>query len=141
MRLFHGETIAATLPPESLKTCFICHRPWSGGRLATFSYRKDFAPAFLQKTWDEAFHRLRVADRWLIIGYSLPEADIEVRQLLKTAQLAGEPDKPVEVVILGDSAKKRYQEFFGTALGPLDERGVIPWVQETAGDYLRALNA
>lgn len=138
MRLLDGDKIAATLPPECLKACFTCHRAWSGGRLATFSYRKDLAPAFLQKTWDEAFHRLRIADRWLIIGYSLPEADIEVRQLLKTAQLAGESNKPIDVVILGDSAQQRYLEFFGTALGTVDERGIIAWATDAALGYVRA---
>jgi hypothetical protein len=136
--LFDGDKIAATLPPEYLRTCFTCGRPWSGGRLATFSYRKDLAPAFLQKTWDEVFHRLRIADRWLITGYSLPEADIEVRQLLKTAQLAGEPHKPIDVVTLRDDAKQRYQEFFGTALGAVDERGIIAWARDAARGYVRA---
>lgn len=141
MRLFDGAKIAATLPPEYLKACFTCHRPWSGGRLATFSYRKDLAPSFLQKTWDEAFHRLRIADRWLIIGYSLPEADIEVRQLLKTAQLAGEPNKPIDVVIVRDGAKQRYQEFFGAALGTVNERGTIAWATDAAPGYVRAATA
>lgn len=141
MRLFGGGKIADTLPSDDLKECFTCKRPWSGGRLATFSYRKDLAPAFLQKIWDEAFHRLRIADRWLIIGYSLPEADIEVRQLLKTAQLAGEPKRPIDVVILDDGGKQRYQEFFGTELGTVYDQGVIAWATDAARGYVRAATA
>jgi hypothetical protein len=146
MRLFDGDRIVATLSPEFLKTCFTCHRPWSGGRLAKFSYRKDLGPAFLQKAWDEVFHRLRTADRWLIIGYSLPEADIEVRQLLKTAQLktaqlVGEPNKPIDAVMLGDGAKQRYEEFLGTALGAVDERGVIAWTTDAVLGSVRAATA
>jgi len=141
LKLFPGgEDVATTLPPECVTSCFSCQRRWSGGRLATFSYRKDLAPAFLQKTWDEAYHRLRVADQWLAMGYSLPEADVEIRQLLKSAQLAKMRLRSIDVITL-PGPKSRYEQFFGAALGAVEEDGLEAWVQVKATDYVRAASA
>jgi len=76
----------AKLNPE-FRTCIGCPGRIAA-RVATFSYRKRLRVPFFESIWDEAHNDLRLADRWLFVGYSLPEADIEIRHLLKTAQLA-----------------------------------------------------
>jgi hypothetical protein len=42
-------------------------------------------PDWLKATWQEAFTTLSHADVWVVIGYSLPEYDFEVRNLLEAA--------------------------------------------------------
>jgi hypothetical protein len=82
-----GHCIADDLDNDlDLRTCSLCGGRWST-RIATFSYRKDFSVRAFQTIWDEAHTVLRFARRWLFVGYSLPESDIEIKHLLKTAQL------------------------------------------------------
>lgn len=42
-------------------------------------------PSWLDHVWGEAFATLREADVWVVIGYSLPAYDIEVRRLFSAA--------------------------------------------------------
>lgn len=97
---------------------------WCGnrlaGRLATFSYRKAFSINQFQTIWDRAYSALARADRWLFIGYSMPEADFESKHLLKAAQLAR--PKPselsIDAVVKGDpDAEERYRGYFGKRIG------------------------
>lgn len=86
------------------------------GRVATFSYRKDFSIAQFQTIWSHAFEKLRRANHWLFIGYSLPEADYEFKHLLKSAQLGRErpQDWRAMFVYTGSAnTESRYLNFFG----------------------------
>lgn len=98
---------------EALSACRVC-----GARLGvpvlTFTYRKDLEK--FRVVWDLAKPALQLADRWLFVAYSMPEADVEVRHLLKSTQLARRnPAMPlIDVVLKGDcEASQRYQRFFG----------------------------
>jgi len=39
----------------------------------------------LQQVWDRAYERIRAADRLVMFGYSVPDADVLARQMLRTA--------------------------------------------------------
>lgn len=126
-----GEAIAEQLQDLDLRHCILC-----GGRLAarvaTFSYRKDAAMPVFQTIWDEAHVALRQASRWLFIGYSMPESDVEIRQLLKTAQLARMEHSVPEIhVVLKDDvdAASRFQSFFGSGLASVSQGGLSRWIQ------------
>lgn len=86
-------------------------------RVATFSFAKGLEFIQFQSVWDEALSALRRAKRWIFIGYSLPEADFEIKHLLKTAQLARQDDPRIECVFRGhDGTKDKFVRFFGGAL-------------------------
>jgi len=108
--------------------------PWCenilAGRVATFSYRKAFSIAQFQTIWERAFAYLREADRWLIIGYSLPEADFEFLHLLKSAQLSRKKpeDLSIEVVIGGrPETVNRYKGVFGLNENSIKCGGLKEW--------------
>jgi hypothetical protein len=85
-------------------------------RVATFSYCKHLDVPFFQSIWDDARAGLRQADRWLFVGYSLPEADIEIRHLLKTAELAHADlaRLRIDVILKCDkNASIRHERLFG----------------------------
>jgi hypothetical protein len=54
---------------------------------------------------------MRTADRWIIVGYSLPPEDLAVRSLLLRAYCtAGKKRKPEIIVVQrGDSVEPRYR--------------------------------
>jgi hypothetical protein len=39
----------------------------------------------LQQVWDRAYDAIRRADRLLLVGYSIPDADVLAKQMLRTA--------------------------------------------------------
>jgi len=92
--------------------CSRCGAP-VGFRIGTFSYRKHLdSPAFYA-IWDESSIKLRYAEKWLFVGYSLPEADIEIRHLLKSSQLARKDpgSLSIEIVLKEDCpAEQRYRQ-------------------------------
>lgn len=122
------ETYAA--PPQ----CPVCAVRLSA-RVATFSFDKALGFFQFQGIWEESLRRLRSADRWIFIGYSLPAADFELRQLVKTAQLAGEEsrDLKIDVVLRRDTAaQKRFREFFGKRMS-LHTNGFEAWFVNESG--------
>lgn len=137
--LFHGgRQIARDLKPES-RNCLVC-----GGRIAvrvaTFSYRKHLDVPFFQQIWDEARTSLAHAERWLFVGYSMPEADIEIRHLIKTAQLARKDVKrlTIDVVLKNDpDALDRYRRFFGLPNVRIHNHGFEEWITSDLDNFCR----
>jgi len=122
---------------EVLSVCSACHARL-GTRIATFTYRKDLQE--YHAVWDAAKTSLQLADKWLFAGYSMPEADVEVRHLLKSTQLARrEPAKlSIDVVLKEDcEAAKRYERFFGLPHGRIFQDGIGEWAAKRLDDYCR----
>jgi hypothetical protein len=108
------------------------------GRLATFSYRKAFSINQFQTIWDRAYSALARADRWLFVGYSMPDADFEFKHLLKAAQLARPQPSALSmdaVVMNDDDAAKRYEGFFGKRIGDVSQLGLEKWVETELGAW------
>ena len=107
--------------------------------MATFSYKKDLSVAFFQNVWDNARSKLRRSQRWLFIGYSMPEADIEIRHLLKSAQLArsNPEDLKIHVILKDDSSVAcRYERFFGSSNVLICHGGFSQWAESDFEDVL-----
>jgi len=120
---------------EVLGSCWACGARL-GTRVATFTYRKDLQE--LHEVWDAARTSLQRANKWLFIGYSMPEADVEVRHLLKSAQLARRDPTTllIDVVLKEDyAAGKRYQRFFGLPYERVFQDGTDRWVGSRLDDY------
>lgn len=118
----------------AMRHCQDCGAPL-GMRLATFSYRKDLSAQAFHEVWDAAQTSLQFAEKWIFVGYSLPEADVEIRHLLKFAQLArrrgSEPS--VEVVLKCDrQAGERYVRFFGLSDEQVFQGGIHRWIDNRA---------
>jgi NAD-dependent SIR2 family protein deacetylase len=100
-------------------------------RVATFSYAKTLDSVHFVATWDQAFRRLRDAKQWVFVGYSFPDADFELRHLLKAAQL-GRADRSrvrITVVLRRDyHAAARFKQFFGNAIESCEMKGFDEWV-------------
>lgn len=109
-----------------------------GLRLATFSYLKDLNPHAFYTIWDKARTSLQLAEKWLFVGYSLPEADLEIRHLLKSAQLARRDPLRVsiEVVLKNDpEAGERYRRFFGIRSEMVFQSGLHGWIVDRLKGY------
>ncbi len=112
MRLFQG-----TLPSPPVQ-CPSCGSDL-GPHIATFSFRKSFRTQAFSSSWLAAERALDESDRWIFIGYSLPDADYEFKHLLKTCQLMRQFDrsKHIEVVCTKDGTVRRYQTLLGPVRG------------------------
>ena len=87
------------------------------------TFLKDLSDFRLQMTWHAAERMLRNADRLFICGYSMPDADIQVKYLLKRAEMnrTSEQGKLKAYVINNHEGKEdpvkmteacRFQRFF-----------------------------
>jgi hypothetical protein len=101
-------------------------------------YRKDYAIQQFQTIWHNAFDALRESPVWLFVGYSMPEADFEFRQVLKSAELANRErrQRQIQVVLKDDKqAADRYRTFFGLSADSLDNTGFKDWVTNSFHDW------
>jgi hypothetical protein len=123
-----AEEIRTTKPPMS---CPRCHSPHVTARVATFSYAKAFDFFPFHASWNAALQRLLAAERWIFIGYSLPEADFAFRQLLKVSQMTSHDHgkKDIHVVLYNDvPACERFRRFFGLDEAVIYQGGLESWV-------------
>jgi len=82
--------------------------------IATFSYNKSFRTHAFNDSWKLAESVLSEADRWIFIGYSLPDADFEFAHMLKYVQKRTESQKDIVVIVKdNDRAKVKYEGMFG----------------------------
>lgn len=99
-------------------------------RVATFSYAKVLDFVHFLSIWDDAFILLRDARHWLFVGYSLPEADFQLRHLLKTAQLGRADPSEIKVTVVACQDRqtiKRFQRFFGASVETVENGGFQKW--------------
>ncbi len=100
------------------RECKFC-RNLVSSHIATFSYGKSFRNLAYPSIWYNAEKLLSDSDHWVFIGYSLPEADYELKHLLKAAQLRmshrrSTRKKRIEVVVHGDEQiRQKFERFFG----------------------------
>lgn len=93
--------------------------------IITPTYLKDFNNLHLRQIWQNAFYELSQAKEIIFIGYSFPEADFELRYLLKKAicpeskttvvlHPKDNPDRyPSKIQEKLNLPEKRYLQFFG----------------------------
>ncbi len=107
-----------------------------GPHIATFSYAKSYRTHAFAATWQAAEWILSEAQRWIFIGYSLPEADFEFKHLLKVAELktASMRRKQIDVVLKEDcEAETSYSTFFGADNVNIVQDGVEGFVSRLWG--------
>ncbi len=113
--------------------CLVCNSSLTT-HIATFSYRKSFRTAAYSAIWHEAENQLAEADKWVFIGYSLPEADFELKHLIKSAEIRlkhKEPLKQIDVVLYQDKfAIRKFKRFFGPEQVRIFENGLTEYVQQ-----------
>jgi hypothetical protein len=101
------------------------------------SYLKNFNNSQYKLIWQNAGIELSEAEKIIFIGYSLPHADFEMRQLLSRMVRS---DAAVEVVDWGNheldsklvETTDRFKTFFGTRLKkPVYYKGAKAYIEET----------
>jgi NAD-dependent SIR2 family protein deacetylase len=105
------------------------------GSMVMPTFLKDLSNFQIKLVWQNATVELMEADRLVFIGYSLPHADFEFRQLLSRMV---SKDAKIEVILYHDSSPesvkkyedecKRYQQFFGAREITTSHEGVVDFV-------------
>ena len=119
--------------------CIFCNNPLTA-RVATFSYSKAYNYFQFQGVWARALEYLLNSRNWIFIGYSLPDADYEVRHLLKTAQMANPNKRKLRITVVSrcsEDALDRYARFFGISKNKMHNHGFSAWFQQ---EHNRLLN-
>ncbi|MDI9312184.1 MAG: hypothetical protein QM535_18360 [Limnohabitans sp.] len=78
----------------------------------------------LPHIWNNSFERLRRASEWIIIGYSFPPEDLNIKSMLVRAFNARVEKPQITVVQKGKGFKSRYNAIFGETVyleGGLEE--------------------
>jgi NAD-dependent SIR2 family protein deacetylase len=97
--------------------------------IVTPSYIRSVFDTNLHEIWKASIEELRTADEWIIIGYSLPNEDFNIKSLFLRA-LNGRANKPkITVVQFGDEAKSRFKNFFGTEKLTYHNKGLEAYVK------------
>jgi hypothetical protein len=68
----------------------------------------------------------------------MPEADVEIRHLLKTAQLSHPESAPLRIDVVlknDDEASLRYERLFGRSINMICDRGIQEWVVKSLSSY------
>ncbi len=98
------------------------------------TFLKDFSNPQYKIVWQNAGIELAEADKVVFIGYSLPQADFEMRQLLSRMIRT---DAKIEVVDFGAEdnqrvvdTKNRYKVFFGTRKPEFFMQGAKRYIME-----------
>lgn len=117
--------------------CFICGDNVSA-HIATQSYRKSFRTNSFPDIWDRAEDMLTNSEKWVFIGYSLPQADYEFKHLLKICELKlrhrKERKLSIDVVLLNsETATNKYRSFFGNKINRIFNGGI--------GEYMNYLQS
>ena len=114
--LLREAELISKIPKTRDPACLHCASRAIGTRFATFSYRKALDFPMHTASWRSAEGDLKQALHWVFIGYSMPGADYEFKQLLKRVQL-GEPIRPtITLITAGSGAREtvqRFEKFFG----------------------------
>lgn len=118
--------------------CNLCGNIVSS-HIATFSYRKTFRMNSFPSIWNEAEKALSHSDKWIFIGYSLPDADYEFKHLLKISELKFAHTRKnrltIDLVLLNSkNTILKYKNFFGDALSFICNGGIKEY-----NEYLRNL--
>ncbi|MGI6776827.1 MAG: hypothetical protein ACOX7R_02000 [Acetivibrionales bacterium] len=112
--------------------CTICTNELSS-HISTSSYRKSFMANSFPDVWKTAEGILSEAEKWIFIGYSLPEADYEFKHLLKIAELKLQHIRRkrllIDVVLLKDEASvSKYRKFFGKRINVICNNGIKEYI-------------
>lgn len=115
--------------PENCRVCGDC----ISAHIATFSYRKSFRANSFPSIWNKAETVLSDSDKWVFIGYSLPESDYEFKHLLKIAELKLDHLQKhrlkIDIVLLNsDSSTRKYEKFFGKKLNYVCNSGIDGYI-------------
>lgn len=125
----------------SQESCDVCQCIYCGTPLRavmiTPSFVKDYQNPHIQRVWYEAEWLLRESTHVYIIGYSLPDDDLEVIHLLRRG-LEHPPPKTITVVTQGPNAsmKRRYQSLFGPEIH-WEEKGFEDWAKRIASPKIQ----
>jgi hypothetical protein len=130
---FQEQEIKDTLSDVQGNRCKRCHNIISS-HIATFSYRKSFRTAAYSAIWNEAENILAESGTWIFIGYSLPEADFELKHLIKSAELRipnKNKERRIEAVLYQDEqAKSKFERFFGKEKVHVFENGLTGYIDK-----------
>ncbi len=81
--------------------------------LVTPSFARLVFDTNLHEIWKACLEQLRTADEWIIVGYSLPAEDLNIKSLFLRA-LHGRIVKPrIQIIQNNTSSQSRYNNFFG----------------------------
>lgn len=98
---------------DDYNTCHCGHGPLNC-LIVTPSTERDVRDSSIVTIWKNALEKLRIADEWIIIGYSLPPEDLNIKSMLIRAFNGREKLSPPKITVVqkGEEAKNRYEILF-----------------------------
>jgi len=114
------EQVAHLLPRTADLACSRCGSRRLSGVVIPPTWLKRYTPPRLTRVFELALEAVRRADRIVLVGYSLPPADVAVHHLLRRGLLTrGRPEPPAVKVITRQQSSatvERFRRLFGPAV-------------------------
>lgn len=122
-----------TLVNLEREKCIICG-DYISSHIATLSFRKSFRENSFPQVWNMAEEALTDSDKWIFVGYSMPQADYEFKHLLKIAELKlnhkRERELEIDVVLLNSTTTiSAYKSFFGNRIARICNSGIAEYIK------------
>ncbi len=107
---------SAPLPPNAVYLAKLHGSVGAGEDIIPPTWRKDFASDRIRSSWQLARDLLRNANQVRIVGYSLPESDSYIKDLMRVAAIDGSNLKHIDVLCRDSKGdvRQRYKEFIGS---------------------------
>lgn len=96
---------------DRANTCHCGNAPLST-IIVTPSLIRNFFDSNLQQIWNNSFERLRTSSEWIIIGYSFPSEDLNIKSMFIRAFNARQNKPKITIVQKGIEPKSRYEAIF-----------------------------
>ncbi len=111
------EQVAHLLPRSSGLACARCGSRRLAGVVISPTWLKRYSPGRLTRVFEHALEAVRRARRLVIIGYSMPPADVAVHHLLRRGLLTRAHPAPPKIVVItrrpSEAVIDRFRRLFG----------------------------
>jgi hypothetical protein len=108
--------------------------------IVTPSYVRNVFDTNLHEIWKASVEALREANEWVIIGYSLPNEDLNIKGLFLRALYGREKPPSITVVQHGNDAERRFINFFGSDCLTYLNEGLEGYVTQLTSKPTRSTN-
>ncbi len=111
------EQVAHLLPRSAGLACGRCGSRRLAGVVISPTWLKRYSPGRLTRVFEHALEAVRRARRIVIIGYSMPPADVAVHHLLRRGLLTRPQPEPPKVAVItrrpSETVVDRFRRLFG----------------------------
>lgn len=112
------EQVAHLLPGANGLVCSRCGNRRLAGVIISPTWLKRYSPPKLTRVFERALHAVQQADRIVVVGYSMPPADVAIHHLIRRGLLTRRRSEPPAVEVINHRPSEALIDRFRRLFGP-----------------------